>query len=728
MKKRYVALIMALTMVLSACASTPVESPDAQSAQETTEVSEGNEQNAAVGESSEPANLIPVVAPYSVNEDFSNVVYASDFAYLFSDEYESEYNHPSILRNALIKNNFAVTVDGSREFFDIYEDNRYVMFPNFITVDSLMHTYHLYFAHLMKKCEQQYLSDELKKVSSNMLAESAKQYEELKGTDWENAAFRNLAFFYVGSLLQDESVTAPVSDPQFDLLVKGEYDKVMAAEGIEVCALTDLNEDYTQYKPRGYYDGDDQLEHYFRAMMWYGRIAFELDNEEMAKSAILQTIALSADNKEWSNIYEVTSFFAGKSDDAGFQEIFDVLEECCSEAPSIQTVTDEKTFKDSILPALKKINPPAVNSIPVYDGEDPIIPSYRFMGQRFTIDAAIMQRLIYSSVKENPEGERRNLPDTLDTAAVLGSEKAYEILDEQGDTKYENYNENIQALKAVFNNDEQDLWNASLYSGWLYTLRPLFEEKRDGYPSYMQSEEWDKKNLETFAGSYAELKHDTILYTKQPMAEMGGPDFEPLDDRGYVDTQPVVYSRFKALSEKTKEMLSSCNMLSDGASDDLDKLSEIAGTLITISEKELTNDTITDDEYEFIRCYGGYIEHFWEEVTKDSLGEDAIDSTQAPCPVIADIATDPNGSVLEVGSGYAATIYVVFPIDGELHVGRGSAYSFYQFTTSITDRMTDEEWKNALSGGYLDDEWNWVEVERAPEQPSWTQSYRIKNN
>ena len=31
-------------------------------------------------------------------------------------------------------------------------------------------------------------------------------------------------------------------------------------------------------------------------------------------------------------------------------------------------------------------------------------------------------------------------------------------------------------------------------------------------------------------------------------------------------------------------------------------------------------------------------------------------------------------------------------------------------------------------GGYLDDDWNWVEVERAPEQPSWTQSYRIKSN
>ena len=63
-------------------------------------------------------------------------------------------------------------------------------------------------------------------------------------------------------------------DSSFAEVTDAEYSKIMEAAGIEPCLLTGLNEDYTQYKPRRYYDGDETLEAYFRAMMWYGRIPF----------------------------------------------------------------------------------------------------------------------------------------------------------------------------------------------------------------------------------------------------------------------------------------------------------------------------------------------------------------------------------------------------------------------------------------------------------------------
>ena len=302
-----------------------------------------------------------------------------------------------------------------------------------------------------------------------------------------------------------------------------------------------------------------------------------------------------------------------------------------------------------------------------------------------------------------------------------------DILTDTGATEFKNYTDNMYLAKEHFNNDDPKLWNASLYAGWLNILRPLFEKKGEGYPSYMTNDEWVKKSLETFAGSYAELKHDTILYAKQVMAEMGGGEDEIRDDRGYVDPQLEVYNRFVNLSKKTKDGLEAFGMIGQTQKEDLDRLSEIAMTLISISEKELKNEPISDEDYEFIRCYGGYLEHFWLEVNRDKSEDEIIDSFQAPCPVIADIATDPNGAVLEVGSGKASDVYVIFPIDGELHIGRGSCYSFYQFVTSLDNRMTDLEWRNMLSGGYLDDNWNWVEVEKAPEQPEWTSSYRVAN-
>ncbi len=669
-------------------------------------------------------DLVPSVPEYQVAADLSNLTYHKNFAYLFESEYDSEYNDTSKMRNALADKGFAVRPDGYHEFFDVYEMNRYNMFPNFVTVDSLMHTYHLYFSYLLKSIEKESLSEKLKIVSAEMLARSTAQYESLKGTDFEDAALRNVALFYVGAKLQDPSVDSGIDDSSFAEVTDTEYNKIMEAAAIEPCLLTGLNEDYTQYKPRGYYEGDEALEAYFRAMMWYGRISFALESEEMVKSAVLMSCALSQDDADYNSLYDVTSFFAGVSDDFTYGEMVQVLDGAYGKIPDAAEVAGDEAAFGKVVEALKKAQPPKINGIPVMEKEENVIPSFRFMGQRFTIDAAIMQNLIYRAVEENPEGERRYLPDALDTAAALGSEEALKILDEQGDTKFKNYTDNLAVMQETFNNSDMGLWGASLYAGWLYTLRPLFEKRGEGYPWYMQNDEWNKKKLETFAGSYAELKHDTILYAKQVAAEMGGGDDEMPDDRGYVDPEPVIYSRFIDLSNKTSKGLEAAGMLSSAEKDDLALLSDMAKRLLDISEKELRNEALSDDDYEFIRGYGGNLEHFWAEVNAAD-GLDLAHSYQAPCPVVADIATDPNGSVLEVGSGKADTVFVVFPIDGELHVGSGSVYSFYQFTVPIDERMTDEEFRASLDSGYLDDDWNWVENDNITMQPDWTQSYRI---
>ncbi len=673
-------------------------------------------------------NLVPSVEKYTIADDFSNVVYDEYFSYFFDSSEMAEYdNNADERREMLIKNGFVVD-DGVLwdEFFDVYESNRYMMFPSFVTVDSLMHTYHLYFGYLMRKTEKNFIAEELKTLSGYMLKKSKEQYEEVKGTDWEEAVLRNVVFFYVGSKLQDDGVQFPIDDKDSEAIAETEFSRILEAKGIDTCGLNGLYEDYTQYKPRGYYDGDEKLEKYFRAMMWYGRIPFELKEAELVKSASLITLALNDDSSAWESIYSITSFFAGASDDTVYTEIIPALENSYGKIPSVDELRGDSKAFEALLGELAKIEPPQINSVPVDEGDDPVIASFRFMGQRFTIDAAIMQRLIYSSVGENESGEKRYFPDVLDTEAVLGSEKAYELLEESGATEFENYTENYEELKNTFSNSDNSVWNESLYSGWLNTLRPLLEKKGEGYPLFMQNEEWVKKDMETFAGSYAELKHDTILYAKQVMAEMGGGgEEEVLDDRGYVEPEPIVYSRFIFLSDKTKTGLESYGMLDDESKEDLDKLTEIAKNLLSISEKELKNEALDDADYDFIREYGGYLEHFWLEAMQDKNEEALTYSYQAPCPIVADIATDPNGEVLEVGTGKCNDIFVVFPIEGELHVGRGSVYSFYQFTVPLSERLTDDEWRKMLDGGYIDDNWNWVESEERPDQPEWTQSYRI---
>ena len=48
-----------------------------------------------------------------------------------------------------------------------------------------------------------------------------------------------------------------------------------------------------------------------------------------------------------------------------------------------------------------------------------------------------------------------------------------------------------------------------------------------------------------------------------------------------------------------------------------------------------------------------------------------IESAQYPAAVVVDIATDPNGTVLEAATGQPAMIYVAVEVEGKLKLARG---------------------------------------------------------
>lgn len=651
------------------------------------------------------------VTPYTAEADLSNVDNLWQYPYLEEG-----------LREKLAQNGFVVCGVAGSEFFSVYEENRYSELANFVTVDSLMHTYHIYFSTLLKKVEKNYLAEQVGQLSERMLHNSVDAYGHLKGSEWENAAKRNMAFYAVGAKLLDRQVAVPeeVKD-----LVEHELSNIGKGDGIAESKITGGMEDYTQYKPRGYYEGDTELTGYFQAMMWYGRIHFRQDEEDLNRSALLIAKALSEDEdtyRIWESVYDVTGFFTGAGDDAGVREYAPVLEEIYGKNAALESLIGNEEAFARFQSDTTQLKVPQINSIPIWDGQDNVICGFRFMGQRYTIDGEIMQKLIYSSVRENSAGDRRMLPDFLDVPAALGSDVALQILQEDGALDYAGYPEHMEQLKEQLSADNEELWSASLYAGWLNTLRPLLNVKGEGFPAFMRSEEWAKKNLECFAGSYTELKHDTVLYSKQVMAEMGGGYEEEPDDRGYVEPEPVVYARFADLSERTAQGLKKYGMLDQTEEENLSRLSKLAGRLQEISEKELEDKELTEEEYELIRCYGGNIEHFWLESVKDEDGYVDEHAWACPAAVVVDVATDPNGTVLEMATHEPSIIYVVVSVAGKLKITKGSVYSFYQFPWPMEERLTDSQWRQMI-GAEPDEEGNYRN-DLSVEQPAWTASYR----
>lgn len=655
---------------------------------------------------------VPCVEAYTVERDLGNIDNLWQF-YLAEEEAEK-----------LCRNGFVVSGGAGSEFFEIYEKNRYQQIPSFVTVDSLMHTYHLYFGYLLNNIEKEYLADGIRRLSKRMLDDSILQLERLRGSEWENAAKRNVAFFTVGAVLLDETVA--VNEDAADI-VRYELESINGAAGIAPSKITGQYEDYSQYIPRGYYEGDEVLERYFKAMMWYGRMPFLQSDEDMDRSALLMTLALKEDTeayKLWEAIYAVTSFFAGASDDLGMCEYEPAFREAYGDGAGVEDLAGDSEAFDFFRFLTAELPVPRINSIPIDDEDDNIIKSFRFMGQRFTVDAFVMQKLIYQDVRENREGLRRMLPDVLDVPAALGSDMALEILEENGAADYEGYSQNMKQMREILAEQNDTLWSASLYAGWLNTLRPLLTVKGEGYPMFMQNREWTKKNLECFAGSFTELKHDTILYAKQVFAEMGGGYDEEPDSRGYVEPEPLVYARFMRLADSTAQGLKEYHMLSSADEENLKILSQMAQQLLTISQKELQDQLLTEDEYEFIRAYGGNIEHFWYEAVKSRSDSEWIDSAEFPAAIVADIATDPNGQVLEAATGNPSMLLVAIKVDGKVKIASGSVYSFYQFAWPLSDRLTDIKWRQMM-GLEADEDGNY-NFEEPVDKPEWTESYRYR--
>ena len=153
--------------------------------------------NFSVGEG---AAITPAVTAYQVAPDLSNLINPKDIAFL-SDSAKA----------SLAENLFVVRQTYYDEFYELYESNRYNLTPNFITVDSMMHTYHLYFSLLLSRTEKDHLAQPLLALSQTMRATSQAQYDALRGTAWEEAARTNLAFFAVAEALQDPAATPPAA-------------------------------------------------------------------------------------------------------------------------------------------------------------------------------------------------------------------------------------------------------------------------------------------------------------------------------------------------------------------------------------------------------------------------------------------------------------------------------------------------------------------------------------
>ncbi|HUT62331.1 MAG TPA: DUF3160 domain-containing protein [Anaerolineae bacterium] len=656
-------------------------------------------------------DAVPSVEPYVIENNFSNVSNFSDFT--LSEE----------AIELLSTNGFACTASRYRQLYDIFNECMDSGIPVFVTTDACLHTYHIMYDYMLRILEVNYFYDDLVNLTDAMIIRTTEFYTNATETTVKQAALDATAYLMVAmSLLESDKLG------EYDLYI--EVQDVVTQEVEQILALSDgyvasplfynddypYREDYSQYRPRGHYTRSEKLERFFRVMMWYGRITFSLDLPSStmeglrrnARQAILlaHALAVSKVGEEdaavvWDRIYQPTVFFVGKMDDLTYQPYLEVAGEVFGEHFPGQLpdmLADDTAMDSFITKALDELPDPEIT---VVAGK-----GLRFMGQRYIPDSYVLDQLVFDNVDD------RLMPRGLDVMAALGSARAYEILDTiYEDTKYPKYIEQMVKLRNMFVGYTPKIWAQNLYYNWLYTLLPLLDVKGDGYPMFMQNQAWVDKDLNTSLGSWAELRHDTILYAKQSETYETSMPSEPPYVMGYVEPDPEVYARLAALADFMRRGLENRGLMDSEIETRLMKYENLMLALKNIAEKELQNSTPTPEEFALICNFGSTIESittFPKEYA--SQFENEADDFMA---VIADVHTDPNtNTALEVGVGHPLNIYVIAPVNGVPTLTMGGIFSYHEFTWLLADeRLTDEEWQ-ALQSGV-----------NAQLMPVWTESF-----
>lgn len=607
------------------------------------------------------------------------------------------------LYNAIGKNGFAIVPGEEDQLFHIYERNDYRQFPSFVTTDLYLQAFHMFFDCLLKETEEQKFSP----MVTLFVKQNYEQMMQLASTTTDArikaAAEHNAAYYAIAyELNTGKSLPVPAS---FTELVKEEINHVNAAEttSSEFLGYTEARNMpmfiYNIYRPRGHYTRNETLKRYFCAMMWLQNAPFGTDKDDQLEQALLlaQTIGGNANlTKQYKDITEPITYLMGMPDDVSILQVYAEIQKSGSTVSEL--INDKKKF-EAIRKALEELSKKQSIIKPKFQASSPF--KICLMPQRYMPDSEVLQEMVdYESTPT-----LRDVPKGLDILASIGISSAERILIQElkEQEKWNKYTSNLEQMKKRMGEID---WNQTVANKWIAALKDV-NSKNAQYPKFMLSPQWDKKNLNTALASWAELKHDAILYAKQPMgAECGGGGPPEPYVKGYVEPNIAYWTKAIELIDATMDVLKRFDLVTEKGTTAATDLREQAEFLLNCSKKELAGKNLTEQEYRQIETIGSTFENITLNLIKEPdqflMGWGNVNGADKKISVVADVYTansynNPDKSVLYEAVGPAHEIYVVVELDGYLYLTRGAVFSYREFQEDIAaPRKTDEEWQQEL--------------------------------
>ena len=144
------------------------------------------------------------------------------------------------------------------------------------------------------------------------------------------------------------------------------------------------------------------------------------------------------------------------------------------------------------------------------------------------------------------------LPSSLDVLFALGNNAASDLL--KPELEHYKYSLNLSGLRYLIDGYDNEFWEQSFYNRWLNTIKTLNAPtigEREKYPEFMKTAAWWQQKMNTQLASWAQLRHDNLLYAKQSYSGSFGcsnPD-------AFLEPMPEFYKVLSDLSKFTIKKL-----------------------------------------------------------------------------------------------------------------------------------------------------------------------------
>jgi hypothetical protein len=606
--------------------------------------------------------------------------------------------------------------------------------PLFLTTDALFEALHRSYDSILKTLERSVLAPRLEE----MLLGMREHLTGAEGASLSPVARADVDLFtsVALQLLDRDAVTPLVAEnalPIAEILDRANgagppRGRMLFGSAREV--------DWSQFKPRGHYTDPAPitlahsvkgatLADYFRAVMWLGRIdariaepvhgVYELQRRQVELAAGLRAVMQAPELAAWAELEATMNTFVGERDAMGPADIDRFYRDLgIRGAQGLASLPDGKIM--AVIAAGHYGEQRILSHIIVADQEHPaLLPkSFSFTGQRYTPDSHAFSDLVDDRVPG------RFLPDPLDVAyTVLGNPDAKPLLVRDGARS--RYASALEDVRSRIETQEPALWESSLYTFWLSGIAALSPASDVHLPPSIAPQPWGRRILSSQLASWAELRHDTILYAKQSYTRAyilcSYPD-------AFLDPYPAVYERLGRFADKGKALIDSLDFgseakLRDGMVGFFRRFEQTMTRLARIARAQARGEKLDPMDRDFINgaiveasarvgggcggpaprvVHGWYIDLFF--------GTDPLEFS----PTIADVHTQPTdadgkpvGRVLHVATGQPRLIIVNLGDRDHVHPYLGIVSTFAQLVTSDFLRRTDDDWRSQVQRGNPED-------------------------